>query len=144
MIEINKELLDSLFEQAKVSERKRMNYDLRTSAEDTSQRMLNALLPGTVVPIHRHEDTSETVVCLKGRLEEIIYEEVVEYSREETSRTEEVVRRVSFKEVSRHLICPAEGRYGIQVPAGAWHTIHVIEPSVIFEAKDGGYRIIEN
>ena len=137
-------LLDSLFEQAKVSERKRMNYDLRTSAEDTSQRMLNALLPGTVVPIHRHEDTTETVVCLKGRLEEIIYEEVVEYSREETSRTEEVVRKVSFKEVSRHLICPAEGLYGVQIPAGAWHTIHVIEPSVIFEAKDGGYRIIEN
>lgn len=137
-------LLDSLFEQAKVSERKRMNYDLRTSAEDTSQRMLNALLPGTVVPIHRHEDTTETVVCLKGRLEEIIYEEVVEYSREETSRTEEVVRKVSFKEVSRHLVCPAEGLYGVQIPAGAWHTIHVIEPSVIFEAKDGGYRIIEN
>jgi cupin fold WbuC family metalloprotein len=132
-------LLDSLFEQAKVSERKRMNYDLRTSAEDTSQRMLNALLPGTVVPIHRHEDTTETVICLKGRLEEIIYEEVVEYSREETSRTEEVVRKVSFKEVSRHLICPAEGLYGVQVPAGAWHTIHVIEPSVIFEAKDGKF-----
>ena len=139
MIEINKELLDSLFEQAKVSERKRMNYDLRTSAEDTSQRMLNALLPGTVVPIHRHEDTTETVICLKGRLEEIIYEEVVEYSREETSRTEEVVRKVSFKEVSRHLICPAEGLYGVQIPAGAWHTIHVIEPSVIFEAKDGKF-----
>ena len=127
---IDNKLLDSLFEQAKVSERKRMNYDLRTSAEDTSQRMLNALLPGTVVPIHRHEDTTETVICLKGRLEEIIYEEVV--------------RKVSFKEVSRHLICPAEGLYGVQVPAGAWHTIHVIEPSVIFEAKDGGYRIIEN
>ena len=103
--------------------------------------MLNALLPGMVVPIHRHEDTSETVVCLKGRLEEIIYEEVVEYSREETSRTEEVVRKVSFKEVSRHLICPAEGLYGVQIPVGAWHTIQVIEPSVIFEAKDGGYRI---
>lgn len=132
-------LLDSLFEQAKVSERKRMNYDLRTSAEDTSQRMLNALLPGTVVPIHRHEDTSETMVCLKGRLEEIIYEEVVEYLHEESSRTEEVVRKVSFKEVSRHLICPAEGLYGVQIPAGAWHTIHVIEPSVIFEAKDGRF-----
>ena len=133
-------LLDSLFEQAKASERKRMNYDLRTSAEDTSQRMLNALLPGTVVPIHRHEDTSETVICLKGRLEEIIYEEVVEYSREETSRTEEVVRKVSFKEVSRHLICPAEGLYGVQIPAGAWHTVQVIEPSVIFEAKDGRFK----
>ena len=143
MIEINNKLLDSLFAKAEESERFRMNYDLRTSAEDTSQRMLNALLPGMVVPIHRHEDTSETVVCLKGRLEEIIYEEVVEYSREETSRTEEVVRKVSFKEVSRHLICPAEGLYGVQIPAGAWHTIHVIEPSVIFEAKDGkflGYR----
>jgi len=133
-------LLDSLFEQAKVSERKRMNYDLRTSAEDTSQRLLNALLPGTVVPIHRHEDTTETVVCLKGRLEEIIYEEVVEYSREETSRTEEVVRKVLFKEVSRHLVCPAEGLYGAQIPAGAWHTIQVIEPSVIFEAKDGRFK----
>ena len=141
MIEIDKVLLDSLFERAKVSERKRMNYDLRTSAEDTSQRMLNALLPGTVVPIHRHEDTTETVICLKGRLEEIIYEEVVEYSREETSRTEEVLRKVSFKEVSRHLICPAEGLYGVQIPAGAWHTVQVIEPSVIFEAKDGAYRI---
>ena len=143
MIEINNKLLDSLFAKAEESERFRMNYDLRTSAADMSQRMLNALLPGTVVPIHRHEDTSETVVCLKGRLEEIIYEEVVEYSREETSRTEEVVRKVSFKEVSRHLICPAEGLYGVQIPAGAWHTIHVIEPSVIFEAKDGkflGYR----
>lgn len=144
MIEINKELLDSLFAKAEESERKRMNYDLRTSAEDTSQRMLNALLPGTVVPIHRHEDTTETVVCLKGRLEEIIYEEVVEYSREETSRTEEMVRKVSFKEVSRHLICPAEGLYGVQIPAEAWHTVQVIEPSVIFEAKDGRYRIIEN
>ena len=140
MIEINSKLLDSLFAKAEESERLRMNYDLRTSAADMSQRMLNALLPGTVVPIHRHEDTSETVVCLKGRLEEIIYEEVVEYSREETSRTEEVVRKVSFKEVSRHLICPAEGLYGVQIPAGAWHTIHVIEPSVIFEAKDGAFK----
>ncbi len=140
MIEINKELLDSLFEQAKASERKRMNYDLRTSAEDTSQRMLNALLPVTVVPLHRHEDTTETVVCLKGRLEGVIYEEVVEYSREETSRTEEIVRKVSFKEVSRHLVCPAEGLYGVQIPAGAWHTVQVIEPSVIFEAKDGRFK----
>ena len=116
-------LLDSLFEQAKVSERKRMNYDLRTSAEDTSQRMLNALLPGTVVPVHRHEATAETVVCLRGRLWEVIYEEVDN----------------NFREVSRHLLCPAEGCHGMQVPAGAWHTIEVLEPSIIFEAKDGAY-----
>ena len=139
ILEINKELLERLFEQAKDSPRLRMNHDLRTSAADTSQRMMNALLPGTEVPIHRHEDTTETVVCLCGRLEEIIYEEVVEYVSERTSGTEDVMRRSTFKEVERHLLCPAEGLYGIQIPKGAWHTIRVMEPSVIFEAKDGAY-----
>ena len=137
---IDNKLLDSLFEQAKSSSRLRMNYDLRTTAGDTSQRMLNALQPGTEVPIHRHEDTSETVVCLCGRLEEIIYEEVVEYVQDETSRTGEVMRKQTFKEVERHLLCPAEGVYGMQIPKGAWHTIRVLEPSVIFEAKDGAFR----
>ena len=73
-LEIDKLLIERLFEQAKESPRLRMNYDLRTSSADTSQRMLNALLPGTEVPIHRHEETAETVVCLCGRLEELIYE----------------------------------------------------------------------
>lgn len=80
-MEINKELLDNLFEQAKENPRLRQNLDLRTSSADTSQRMLNALLPGTVVPIHRHEDTTETVVCLCGKLDEVIYEEVVSYKK---------------------------------------------------------------
>ena len=137
---IDNKLLDSLFEQAKSSSRLRMNYDLRTTAADTSQRMLNALQPGTEVPIHRHEETSETVVCLCGRLEEIIYEEVVEYVQDETSRPGEVMRKQTFKEVERHLLCPAEGVYGMQIPAGTWHTIRVLEPSVIFEAKDGAFR----
>ena len=78
-MEINKELLDNLLEQAKENPRLRQNFDLQTSSADTSQRMLNALLSGTVVPIHRHEDTTETVVCLCGRLDEVIYEEVVTY-----------------------------------------------------------------
>lgn len=137
----NQEFLDSLLAQASESPRLRQNYDLRTSAADTSQRMLNALQPGTEVPIHKHDDTSETVVCLYGKLEEIIYEEVVEYTREQTSGVEDVIRNRSFKEVSRQLLCPAEGLYGIQVPAGAWHTIRVIEASVIFEAKDGAYKV---
>ena len=124
-MQIDKELLEGLFEQALESPRLRMNYDLRTSSADTSQRMLNALLPGTEVPIHRHEETAETVVCLCGRLEEMIYEEMPDGS---------------FQEVSRHLLCPSEGLYGIQIPAGAWHTICVLEPSVIFEAKDGAYK----
>ena len=76
-MEINKELLDNLFAQAKENPRLRQNYDLRTSSSDTSQRMLNALLPGTVVPIHRHEDTTESVICLCGKLDEVIYEEIV-------------------------------------------------------------------
>lgn len=123
-LEIDKLLIERLFEQAKESPRLRMNYDLRTSSADTSQRMLNALLPGTEVAIHRHEETAETVVCLCGRLEEMIYVE-----KEDGT----------FQEVSRHLLCPSEGLYGIQIPAGAWHTIRVLEPSVIFEAKDGAF-----
>lgn len=135
----NQGFLNDLLEQAKASSRLRQHFDLRTSSNDTSQRMLNALQPDTEVPIHKHEDTSETVICLCGRLEEIIYEEVVEYSREETSRTEDIIRKQTFKEVERHLLCPAEGLFGIQIPAGAWHTIRVVEPSVIFEAKDGAF-----
>ena len=121
----NQTFLNELLAKAEESPRLRMNYDLRTSSVDTSQRMLNALLPGTEVPIHRHESTSETVVCICGRLEEMIYEEK---------------ENGSFQEISRHLLCPSEGKYGIQIPVGAWHTICVLEPSVIFEAKDGAYR----
>ena len=139
ILEINTPLLDSLTEQAKASERLRMNLDLRTSSADTSQRMLNALQPGTVVPIHRHENTDETVICLCGRLEEIIYEEVTEYERVLTSGGEDVVKKSSFKEVSRWLLCPTDGIYGMQIPSGMWHSINVIEPSVIFDAKDGAY-----
>lgn len=136
---IDRAFLDALWRQASESPRLRMNFDMRNSAADTSQRMLNALQPGTVVPIHRHENTDETVICLCGRLEEIIYEEVIEYERVLTSRVDGVVREFSFKEVYRQLLCPADGIYGMQIPAGTWHSINVIEPSVIFEAKDGAY-----
>ena len=75
-IKINGILLDELTEQAKASPRLRMNLDLRNSAEDQSQRMLNAIEPGSVVPVHRHRKTSETVVCLRGRLVEEFYDEL--------------------------------------------------------------------
>ena len=136
---IDKTFIDVLWAQAVESPRLRINYDMRNSVEDTSQRMLNALLPGTEVPVHRHEATDESVICICGRLEEIIYEEVIEYDSEQTSGVEDVVRKRSFKEVSRQLLCPTEGIYGMQIPAGTWHSINVIEPSVIFEAKDGAY-----
>ena len=139
-MEINKELLETLLAEAKENLRLRQNFDLRTSSADTSQRMLNALQPQTEVPIHRHEKTAETVICLVGKLEEIIYEEVNEYVHETTSYCDDLIRQKSFKEISRQVLAPVEGKFGIQIPAGAWHTINVIEPSVIFEAKDGAYR----
>ena len=145
-MEINKEFLDSLFEGAKENPRLRQNLDLRTSSADTSQRMLNALLLGTVVPIHRHEDTTETVVCLSGKLDEVIYEEVVTYEKNASEAlpmaidAQDVTRKVEYREVQRIHLCPAEAKYGCQMPKGAWHTVEVIEPSVIFEAKDGAYK----
>lgn len=145
-MEINRDLLDNLFEQAKGNPRLRQNLDLRTSSADTSQRMLNALLPGTVVPIHRHEDTTETVVCLCGKLDEVIYEEVVLYKKtspedfKQAMDAHDITRKVEFREVQRIHLCPAQAKYGCQIPKGAWHTVEVIEPSVIFEAKDGAYN----
>lgn len=122
---INNDFINTLLTQAKESSRLRQHYDLRNSTADTSQRMLNALLPGTEVPVHRHEETAETVVCLMGKLEEIFYEEVGDGT---------------FREISRQQLSPYEGLYGMQIPAGVWHTVHVIELSVILEAKDGAYR----
>ena len=145
MIEFNNDFLAQLFQQAEGNERLRQNFDLRTSSADTSQRMLNALLPGTVVPIHRHEDTTETVVCLCGRLDEVIYEEVVTYEKDAPEAlpmaidAQDVTRKVEYREVQRIHLCPAEAKYGCQIPKGAWHTVEVIEPSVILEAKDGAY-----
>lgn len=140
--------IDTLLASAAESPRLRMNHDLRNSPADTSQRILNALLPGTVVPVHRHEDTAETVVCLRGRLWEVLYEEVPAAEGASAGSSAGVSGDASvrasggsnFREVSRHLLCSAEGCHGMQVPAGAWHTIEVLEPSVIFEAKDGAYR----
>lgn len=123
----DKDFICHLLERAASSERLRQNYDLRNSAEDTSQRMLNALQPGTQVPIHRHTDTAETVICICGCLEEILYEQT------DAPHTE-------LRETQRILLCPAKGNYGMQIPAGVWHSINVIEPSVIFEAKDGVYK----
>lgn len=124
IIEINDQLLAALHLQAAASERKRMNYDLRTTAEDGSQRMLNALMPGTVVPVHRHRMSNECVLCLSGKVVEVLYE---------------VVPGKRLMETARYVLDPGKGNHGCVVPAGAWHTVEVLEPSVIFEAKDGKY-----
>ncbi len=120
MVVFDKDFLDGLMVKAGESERLRTNYDLRTSAEDGSQRMLNALLPGTVVPVHRHPISSENVLLLCGRLDEVIFDD----------------NGVEIKRVS---LDPSVGRFGCVIPAGAWHTVEVLEPSVIYEGKDGRY-----
>ncbi len=145
-MEFDKDFLGKLFEQATMNPRLRQSFDLRTSSDDNSQRMLNALLSGTVVPIHRHEDTTESVICLCGKLDVVIYEEVVIYEKSSFDAmpmgmdAQDVTRKVEYREVQRIHLCLAEEKYGCQIPKGAWHTVEVIEPSVIFEAKDGAYK----
>ena len=145
-MEFDKDFLGKLFEQATMNPRLRQCFDLRTSSDDNSQRMLNALLSGTVVPIHRHEDTTESVICLCGKLDVVIYEEVVIYEKSSFDAmpmgmdAQDVTRKVEYREVQRIHLFPAEAKYGCQIPKGAWHTVGVIEPSVIFEAKDGAYK----
>ena len=119
-MEINKELLDNLFEQAKGNPRLRQNFDLRTSSGDNSQRMLNALLPGTVVPVHRHPHSNENVILLCGKLVEVFCDD-------------------DGNETERIHLDTIVGNYGCVVPPGVWHTVEVLEPSVIYEAKDGRY-----
>lgn len=125
---INNEFINSLLDRAKESPRLRQHYDLRNSESDGSQRMLNALMPETEVPVHRHETTAETVICLTGRLEVILMEKLPDEMG------------LCYRVLSEHLLCPAEGKYGMQIPTGTWHTVEAIEPSVIFEAKDGAYK----
>lgn len=132
---IDNKLLDTLLTKANDNPRFRLNYDLRTGVDDQSQRMLNALLPGTKVAIHRHPNSSESVVCLCGRMDVVIYEEVAVYIQ----NGEETTSQVSYNETERISLAPVEGKFGCSIPKGAWHTVEVFEPSVIFEAKDRAY-----
>ena len=137
---INKDLLSDLHDKAAASDRLRMNFDLRTSPEDTSQRMLNALQPGTHVPIHRHLKTSETVICLEGCLDWVFYDELPNLDAGGPIHDGETAQdETCFVETARIRVSPQEGVYGIQVPKAAWHSVIVHEPSTIFEAKDGAY-----
>lgn len=122
-MKITQQILDQLTEEAKMSPRLRMNYDLRNSAEDGSQRMLNAIEPGSPLPIHRHKDTTETVVCLRGRLVEEYYDELERRCTEAIELT------------------PNGPVVALNIPAGQWHTVRALESgTVIMEVKDGPYE----
>lgn len=124
-MKITQALLDDLTAKAKASDRLRMNLDLRNSADDQSQRMLNAIEPGSPLPIHRHKHTSETVVCLRGRLVWEYYDEL------ERIRTETIE------------LSPNGQVVALNIPAGQWHTVRALESgSVILEMKEGVYEPI--
>ena len=118
---IDNRMMDELLDEASRSPRLRMNRDLRNSSGDHSQRMLNALMPGTQLPIHRHPHTSETVVILKGALKEIFYD-------------------VEGNVTDTILLSSDNGCVGLNIPRGQWHTVEVLEPAVILEMKDGPYE----
>ena len=137
MMEIDNKFISKLLSEAAENPRLRQNYDLRTSSDDNSQRMLNALLPGTVVPIHRHPHSTENVLLLHGKLVEVFYEEERPGDGIEQKQDMAIGRRLH--ETARIVLDPSSGSYGCVVPAGTWHTVEVLEPSVIYEAKDGKY-----
>lgn len=120
---ITQEILDELSAEAKASERLRCNLDLRNSADDQSQRMLNALEPGTVMPIHRHKGSSETCICIRGHFEEYFYDS--------EGRLTDTIDMVS-------------GGVVLNIEKGQWHSLKCLESgTVLFEAKDGAYHPLE-
>ena len=121
-MKLDKVLLDSVSAEAKASSRLRMARDMRTTPADKSQRMLNAIEPGTELPIHRHRNSSESCIILRGRAEEIFYDN-------EGNITERIIMR------------PKSDCVGVNIEKGRWHRIVSLEPNtVIFEAKDGAYE----
>lgn len=122
---IDKSLLDTVTSGAKESNRLRMNYNFHDSLDAPCQRLLNALEPGTIVPIHRHQHTSETYILLRGKLRMMFYNDQ--------------------KEVIEETILSSESaNYGIHIPAGVWHAMEVLASgTVIFETKDGPYMPIQ-
>lgn len=120
---ITKIILDELSAKAKASPRLRLGMDLRNTPEDNSQRMLNALEPGTVMPIHRHKSTSETCVCIRGHFEEYFYDEQGNLTETIDMKPSGVV---------------------LNIEKGQWHSLKCLESgTVLLEAKDGAYAPLD-
>lgn len=117
---IDNSLIDRVEHEAEESPRLRMNFNLHESLDAKAQRLINVLLPSTAIPIHRHPHTAETYILLRGKM-------VVAFYNDLGAQTD------------RFLLDPAAGNYGLQIPRGQWHGIEVVEPSAIFEVKDGPY-----
>lgn len=121
---IDNQLIDDVTRKAEESPRRRMNLNLHESLDAKAQRLINVLLPGTVLPIHRHRHTAETYVILRGKMYVVFYNEM-------------------GGQMERFLLDSAAGNYGVQIPAGQWHSVEVAEPTAIIEVKDGPYTPLE-
>ena len=121
-MKIDNQLLDTLSAQAKANPRLRQSYDLRTTPEDQSQRILNAVEPGTILPIHRHRGSTETIIVLRGKVVQYYYDD-------------------NGNKVASYELAPNFAQVGMSVPVGQWHALESLEEgSVIFESKDGAYQ----
>ena len=121
-MKIDNQLLDTLSAQAKANPRLRQSYDLRTTPEDQSQRILNAVEPGTILPIHRHRGSTETIIVLRGKVVQHYYDD-------------------NGNKTASYELAPNSAQVGMSVPIGQWHALESLEEgSVIFECKDGAYQ----
>ena len=119
---IDQKILDTLSQQAKENPRLRQAFDLRTTPEDQSQRILNAVEPGTILPIHRHRGSTETIIVLRGKVVQHYYNDAGE-------------------KTASYVLAPQSAKVGMSVPVGQWHALESLEEgSVIFESKDGAYQ----
>ena len=121
-MKIDNQLLDTLSAQAKANPRLRQSYDLRTTPEDQSQRILNAVEPGTILPIHRHRGSTETIIVLRGKVVQHYYDD-------------------NGNKTASYELAPNSAQVGMSIPVGQWHALESLEEgSVIFECKDGAYQ----
>lgn len=121
---LDNDLIDKVSIEAMHSSRLRMNYNLHESLDAKAQRLINVLLPGTPLPVHRHNHTAETYILLRGKMFVVFYNDLGE-------------------QTERHLLDPKIGNYGVHIPKDQWHGVEVIEPSAIFEVKDGPYTPLQ-
>ena len=164
-MKITQALLDKLTSEAKASPRLRMNYDLRNGESDQSQRMLNAIEPGSPLPIHRHRHTSETVVCLRGRLVWEYYQELrvenlelkdsskssmlasptLDATRQSSCEHDSALAAPRVQKVQEIELSPNGQVVALNIPAGKWHTVRALESgSVILEMKEGAYEPLQD
>ena len=119
---IDQKLIDDLSQQAKANPRLRQAFDLRTTPNDSSQRILNAVEPGTILPIHRHRGSTETIIVLRGKVVQHYYDD-------------------NGNKTASYELAPNSAHVGMSVPVGQWHALESLEEgSVIFECKDGAYQ----